>query len=117
MWEQVHYLVIASKFAEYSLVEQLKSIFTSQFWFLRILFLFYALLCVRLNCYCFLKKWIGNITAIIISFLCFFIPSFTISFLPGMEYMRSYSICFVVGGLFFYFKNKANPIYVRMLCV
>lgn len=121
VWEQMHYfLSIIIQNSKYSLYEEVESIFKSNFWFLRILFVMYMLYA--------LFQWVTkkillhdevknpNILEIFTAIGCV-IVALSVARIDGFEELRSYIFFFIFGIVLFRIKDKISKEVIMLVGV
>lgn len=110
IWEQVHYLLsVVVGYTSYSIKSELTSILTSEFWFLRVLFLLYFAY------YCF---WmVNNLTYKASNSKAISLIGgggtglgmlYVLSKLPGCSSVITYGVMFIIGNIFYKLKRKIS---------
>ena len=99
IWGQINYLLTAALSGTYNVVSQVKMVWLSQFWFLRILFYLYVVYLIYYGIVCVFQKtkWLGILLGIVATA----ISVVGISLIPGATSIVNYSLFFAFGYILY----------------
>ena len=106
IWSQLNYLLVAIINRNYSFLSQVKNLATSQFWFLRILFLMMLIYWLFVLLYRLLKKIPYRICRMMIAFVICGASAVVMSRLPGCGALLNYIPFFLLGNLLYKISKK-----------